>query len=59
MEVLVRWTCDCGTLRWACPRCHGKGMVVRWIPPEVLPLLQRPYTILSQRLAPSAERAAS
>ena len=28
MDVLVRWVCNCGAPRWACPQCRGKGMVV-------------------------------
>jgi hypothetical protein len=59
MDILVRWMCDCGAPRWACPECRGKGMVVRWIPVEVLSLLEKPYVILSRRFARAPERAAS
>jgi hypothetical protein len=33
-------------------------MVVRWMPEEVLPLLQQSYIILSRRFARAPERAA-
>ena len=59
MDVLVRWVCNCGAPRWACPECRGKGMVVRWMPDEVLPLLSEPYIVLSRRFAGSPERAPS
>ncbi len=58
MDVLVRWVCNCGAPLWACPQCRGKGMVVRWMPDELLPLLQQPYIILSRRFARAPERAA-
>ena len=59
MDVLVRWVCNCGAPRRACPECRGKGMVVRWMPGEVLPLLREPYIVLSRRFAGSPERAPS
>ena len=60
MDVLVRWICNCGAPRWACPECRGRRSVSRWIPLEVLPLLHRPYVILSRRFTlPQISRVAS
>ena len=47
MEVLARWDCHCEAPRWACPDCGGEGIFERWLPPEDLRLMDRPYPVLS------------
>ena len=46
-EVFVRWECQCTAPRWACPDCGGEGIFERWVLPKDLPLMERPYAILS------------
>jgi hypothetical protein len=49
MEVLVRLMCDCESPRMACPHCRDKESLLRWLPLNLLSLLQRPYIVMDRR----------
>jgi hypothetical protein len=50
MDVLVRSVCECIEPRSACAYCHGGGMLDRWLPLELLPLLrQQAYVLMGCR----------
>jgi hypothetical protein len=49
MEVLVRLGCECEFHREDCPECRDKKSILRWLPLNLLPLLQRPYIVVDRR----------
>jgi hypothetical protein len=59
MEVLVHLMCDCASPRVACPECRDKESILRWLPLNLLPLLQRPYIVMDRRYVPSSRAGLS
>ena len=47
MEVQISWDCDCTAPRWSCPDCEGEGIFLGRLHAEDLPLMGRPYAIVS------------
>jgi hypothetical protein len=47
MKVQISWDCDCTAPRWSCSECGGEGIFAGSLHVEELPLMGRPYAILS------------
>ncbi len=49
MKAQISWDCDCTAPRWSCSDCGGEGIFVDWMHVENLPLMGRPYALLSRQ----------